>query len=146
MHIKFGFGSDVGSMKYTVTDFNVSLAASDEFARTLGNFVPGTISISLEITPKQKELPAADLFDFALKQHDEAKSAGDGKIMVYKGEGVGQPIQVIEFKKAWFSDISTGASRHDENFSLHLTIECAHMNISGVDFSDYRKETLVDGT
>jgi hypothetical protein len=146
MNIQFGFGANMDAMKYTVTDFNVTLGASEEFSRSLGNFVPGTISVSLEIAQSQKEKPAVDLFEFAMKQHDDAKTDGKGKINVYKGKELGQPTQVIEFEKAWFTDISTGASRHDETFSLHLTIECAKLTVSGINFEDFRKGTLVDGT
>jgi hypothetical protein len=147
MHILFGWGKNVGKddLKYLVTDFNVSLASSDEFAGGLGNCVPGSISVSIEIPPNQKAKPAVDLFKFAKNQHDVAKNEGGGKIIVYEGIEVGQPIQEVNFEKAWITDISSGASRHDQQFNLHLTIQAASVQVSDVKFEDKRKSDLVLG-
>ena len=145
MHILFGWGKDVGKddLKYVVTDFNVSLASSEEFAGGLGNCVPRQISVSLEIPPDQKAKPAADLFKFAKNQHDTAKNEGGGKIIVYEGREVGQPIQEVSFEKAWITDISSGASRHDQEFNLQLTIVAPTITVSDVKFEDKRRGELV---
>jgi hypothetical protein len=147
MHILFGWGKNVSKddLKFLVTDFNVTLASSDEFAGGLGNCVPGQITVSLEIPPNQKEKPAIDLFKFAKNQHDIAKTEGGGKIIVYEGMEVGQPIQEVSFERAWLTDISSGASRHDQQFSLHLTISAASIQISDVKFVDKRRADLVIG-
>ncbi len=147
MHILFGWGKNVGKadLKYVVTDYNITLSSSDEYAGGLGNCVPGSISVTIEIPPNQKAKPAVDLFKFAKNQHDVAKNEGAGKIVVYEGIEVGQPIQEIAFEKAWITDISSGASRHDQQFTVHLTIATASIQISDVKFEDKRKSDLVLG-
>jgi hypothetical protein len=143
MFILFGWGKNVGKddLKYVVTNYNVNLQSSGE----LGNCIPGTLTIDVVIPPNQKAKPAVDLFKFAKNQHDTAKNEGGGKIIVYEGREVGQPIQEVTFEKAWITDISGGASAAEGEFSLHLTISAATVQVSDVKFEDKRKTELVMG-
>jgi len=145
MHIVFGWGKNVGpdGLKYVVNDCNVSLTSDEQFSGGLGNCIPGDISLSIEIPPSQKEKPAAELFKFAKTQHDTAKNDGAGKIVVYEGRDVGQPIQEIVFEKAWIAKIGSGIVKHDQQFILNLVITAAKVQISDVAFEDARKCELV---
>jgi len=146
MFIKFGWGKNLGKedLKYEVTDFNVSLSSSDEYAGGLGNCVPGSISLTLEIPANLNEKPAGDIFSFARKQHDDASKNGAGKIVVYEGPETAAPlIQEVEFDQAWISDLSSGVSRHDEKFTLSMSVTAATVKISDVEFKDKRRAELV---
>jgi hypothetical protein len=147
MLVKFGWGKDKDDIKkmYDCTDYNVTLMSGDEFAGKIGNMVPGQISVSLEVTPSQDTKPAIELFKFAKAQAVKTKSEGSGKITVYEGEDIGQAIQEISFEKAFFTDISSGASRMDKFFIVHLNISAANITISDQKFADKRKEKLVEG-
>lgn len=145
MYILFGWGRNIGqeSLKYEVSDYNLTLVSSEEFAGKLGNCVPNQLSVSLEIPASQTEKPASEIFKFAKNQHDQAKNDGAGKIVIYEGREVGQPIQEVTFSKAWISDITSNTSRHDQTFQLHLTINAAQVQVSGVDYTNQQMLELV---
>ena len=85
MYIKFGWGRNLSKddLKYTATEFNVSLSSSEEYGIGLGNCLPGQININLEVEPSYQHKPATDILKFAKNQHDIAKTEGAGKIVVY---------------------------------------------------------------
>jgi hypothetical protein len=147
MYILFGWGKDVkqDGLKYRVTNCSFSLRP-DGIAGPLGNCVPGQINVSIEIPPNQAEKPALDLLKFAKGQHDTAKNDGAGKIVIYAGSEVGQPLQEIAFKNAWISSFSSGASSGGTgNFNVSLSIDTADLQVSGIDFADTNKRKVVLG-
>jgi hypothetical protein len=147
MYILFGWGKNVGKgdLKYEVTDFNASVSSTAEFSGRLNNCVPGQITLNLEIPYKATAKPAKELFEFAKSQHDKAKGEGGGKIVVYEGRDKQDVVQQVEFDEAWITDMSHGVSRHDEVFSLSVTVTAASVTISDVKFVDTRKSEMVQG-
>lgn len=145
MYILFGWGKNVGSesLKYEVTDYNITLTSSEGSPGRIGNIVPGRIDVSLEIPPSQKGKPAIELFKFAKDQHDKAKSNGAGKLVIYEGREVGQPVQEVSFDKAWISDISTHGSRHDQQFFINLSIMAGKVQISETEYKNKKVMDLV---
>jgi hypothetical protein len=145
MYIKFGWGRNLSKddLKYTATDFNVSLSSSEEYGIGLGNCLPGQININLEVEPSYQHKPATDILKFAKNQHDIAKTEGAGKIVVYPEEDVGQATQEIEFKDAWIADLVSGGTMRDRAFTLRLSIVAGNIKMSDVEFVDQRRTKLL---
>jgi hypothetical protein len=126
---------------YKVNAFSVSLQSAG--AHQLADCIPGSITVSLEIPPKAS--PAKDFFNFARTQHASAKTKGKGQISVFKGHDdkkEGQAIQTITFDKAWFSDIATSVSEHDDNFNFNVNFVATEVTVSGEKFKHDAREKL----
>lgn len=126
---------------YKVNSFSLSLESAGSFQ--LADCIPGTIQMSLEIPPKAS--PAKDFFNFARTQHANAKTKGKGQISVFKGHDEkkdGQAIQTVTFDKAWFSDIGSSVSEHDDNFIFNISLVATEVTISGENFKHDAREKL----
>ena len=129
---------------YKANSFSISLQSAGSIQ--LADCIPGTISLSLEIPPQAS--PAKDFFNFARTQHANAKTKGKGQISVFKGHDdkkEGQAIQTVTFDKAWFSDIGSSVSEHDDSFIFNISIVATEITISGEKFThDAREKLFVD--
>lgn len=145
MYIQFGWGKNLtpDQLEYEAICYNLSLVSSGTAGGGLGNCVPGSLSVSLQVPIDPNTKPATDLFKYAKTQHDSAKTEGAGKIVVYQGRDVGQPIQVITFDKAWINNISSNVSQTHEKFSIQLSVVAGSIEVSDVTFEDVHKTELV---
>ena len=129
MHMLFGFGD---AIKHRVTNFSFSLGTVSGDTK-LANVIPGEVSVSLELPPTAN--PAEGFLAFAVDQHNTASEKGEGTIVVYKGQDVGESLQEISFSNAWITDIDIGSSEMDEKFNVSLRIAAADIVVSGVTFT-----------
>ncbi len=137
MVIEFKWNNKV----YKVNAFGVSLQSAG--AMQLADCIPGTINVSIEVPPKAS--PAKDFFNFARTQHASAKTKGKGQISVFKGHDgkkEGQAIQTVTFEKAWFSDLSTNVSEHDDEFIFNINFVATTITVSGEKFEHDARQSL----
>jgi len=141
MVIEFKWNSKV----YSVLTFSVSFQSTGT-TQGFGDCIPGVINVNLEIPPKAS--PGKDFFSFARSQHANAEKKGKGQITVFKGHDKkkeGQAIQTVTFDKAWFSDISSTVSIHNDDFNFNLNIIATEVSISGEKFvHDGRKDLFAE--
>lgn len=126
---------------YKVNAFSLSLQSAGSVQ--LADCIPGSINVSLEIPPKAS--PAKDFFNFAKTQHANAKTKGKGQISVFKGRDdkkEGQAIQTVTFDKAWFSDIGSSVSEHDDTFHFNINFVATEITISGEKFKHDAREKI----
>ena len=128
MYMLFGFGDEA---TYHVTNYSLSVGTVAGDTK-LANCVPGELSVNIELPPDA--LPAAEFLELAKDQHNTAKEKGKGKLVIFKGEDVGESLQEITFEKAWITDLDMGSSEMDERFNISMRIAAASVTVSGVVF------------
>jgi len=145
MYTVFGWGKNLKpeDLKYEVVGGSVDTTTGNDYSDRCANGMPAPISLTLQIPIKQGEKPAVELFKFQKTQHDTARDGGAGKVAVYQGRDVGQPVQVITIDKAWISRISFPLSPSQQFFFIQLTIMAGSVELSDVKFEDVRKTELV---
>lgn len=122
---------DFDGTVYHVTNYSFSLGTVSGDTK-LANVVPGELSVNIEMPAEAN--PGAALLGFAVDQHNTAKDKGKGKLTVFKGESVGESIQIIEFEKAWITDIDMSVSEIDEKFNIALRLAASKVTVSGTPF------------
>ena len=124
---------------YKVVSYGISLQSGG--ATQLADCIPSMLNLSLELPPTAS--PAKDFLNFARTQHANAKTKGKGQITVFKGRDdhkEGQAIQTIKFDKAWFSDISTSSSIHDDKFMFNINFVLTEIEVSGEKFEHHSRK------
>jgi hypothetical protein len=133
VYVLFGMGENptADDLRFHVSDYRFSVSSTHGDGAP-ANCIPGEIDISLDLPPESN--PGSEFLRFAKQQHETAGDEGAGKIVVYPGEGVGQSIQEITFKKGWIQSLNMDTSSADDRFRVSMRIAAAEVTVSGITF------------
>jgi hypothetical protein len=152
MLIKFGWGEDItpDEMPYRVVSYSIEGAAEGGID-LLGNLEPIRIEMKIAIAPESAG-NGVRMWDHGRAQHGSVSEEGKGRIVVFRGEGVGQSVLEIAFQGAWIASIDQSASASEDVTILDVVIAAARVQMTaGDDGSDlilvnHRRYSQVMGT
>jgi hypothetical protein len=138
MLIKFGWGEDPtpDDMPYRVESYSIE-GATEHGEGLMGNIEPQRIEMKISIAPENAGA-GVRVWDHGRDQHrDGDDEHNQGKIAIYRGEGVGQSVLEIRFAGSWIVQIDQTASAADDRTVLDIVVATTEIRMTaGDDGSD----------